>query len=162
MPRNHALACRRRWTGADTHFSALLYPSTLRYSLPLDFIANRRPNLICCRAARIGECPLLNEISQLLAKHKLIPFLGAGVSRPQLGLGAPELRSRLAETLPEAPPNALGLADVAQLIEDSEGSDALVTRLRELLYREQFDDATGTAHLLVMSLGCGLVYPPTH
>jgi hypothetical protein len=101
---------------------------------------------------------LLNEISQRLAKHKLIPFLGAGVSRAQLGFGAPELRSRLAETLPEPPPNASGLADVAQLIEDSEGSDALIRRLRNMLCRQQFDDATGTAHLLVMSLGCGLVY----
>ena len=119
-----------------------------------------RINLVCYEAASVVEFNLLDEIGLQLAKHKLIPFLGAGVSRPQLGLGAPELRSRLAETLPEAPPNALGLADVAQLIEDSEGSDALVTRLRELLYREQFDDATGTAHLLVMSLGCGLVYIP--
>ena len=117
-----------------------------------------RINLVCYEAASVVEFNLLDEIGLQLAKHKLIPFLGAGVSRPQLGLGAPELRSRLAETLPEAPPNALGLADVAQLIEDSEGSDALVTRLRELLCREQFDDATGTAHLLVMSLGCGLVY----
>jgi hypothetical protein len=107
---------------------------------------------------RIGARTLLNEISQLLAKHKLIPFLGAGVSRPQLGFGAPELRSRLAESLPEPPAKELGLADVAQLIEDTEGAEALLTRLRALLCRGQFDDATGTAHLLVMSLGCGLIY----
>jgi hypothetical protein len=100
----------------------------------------------------------LEEIGKLLAKHKLIPFLGAGVSRSQLGLGVPELRARLSEHLPEAFDREAGLAEVAQAIEDRVGTERLIVLLRSMLLREQFDDATGTAHLLVMSLGCGIVY----
>ena len=101
---------------------------------------------------------MLDEISRLLARHKLIPFLGAGISRRQLGVGAPELRLRLAERLSEPPPKDCDLAAVAQRIEDTFGSEALVMALRSHLCREQFDDATGTGHLLILSLNCGLVY----
>jgi hypothetical protein len=52
-----------------------------------------RINLVCYEAASVVEFNLLDETGQLLAKHKLIPFVWVGVSRAQLGVGAQELRS---------------------------------------------------------------------
>src|ERR1700729_4179279 len=101
---------------------------------------------------------LLDEIGRKLAKHKLIPFIGAGVSRPQLGVGAPELRARLVEAfgVPSAPER--DLAAVAQFIEDTKGSEALIASLSSHLYRTEFDDSTGATHLQILSLDCGLIY----
>ncbi|MHB1630958.1 MAG: hypothetical protein ACYCR3_00735 [Acidithiobacillus sp.] len=31
------------------------------------------------------EGAILDEMADLLSKHKLVPFFGAGISRPQLG-----------------------------------------------------------------------------
>jgi hypothetical protein len=104
------------------------------------------------------EQPILDGISGLLARHKLVPFLGAGISRPQLGFAAPGLRNRLAEVMVNPPPDGAELAQVADLMEQISGRDYLVAELRKHLCREEFDDALSTSHLLTFSLGCGLVY----
>ncbi len=64
-----------------------------------------------------------DEISRLLATQKVVPFLGAGISRQQLGFAAPGLRNRLAKTMAEPPHQDTDLAAVAQLIEDRIGEN---------------------------------------
>lgn len=106
----------------------------------------------------MADSPILDSLSALLARHKLVPFLGAGISRPQLGFAAPGLRSRLAEAMRTPPPHTADLAQVAELLEQEKGEEGLVTELRGHLTRAEFDDLQSTAHLLTFSLDCGLIY----
>lgn len=99
-----------------------------------------------------------DEISRLLATQKVVPFLGAGISRQQLGFAAPGLRNRLAKTMAEPPHQDTDLAAVAQLIEDRIGENNFAAELRKHLQRNEFNDTLATTHLLVLSLDCGVVY----
>jgi hypothetical protein len=101
---------------------------------------------------------MLDEISRLLATQKVVPFLGAGISRQQLGFAAPGLRNRLVEAMGELPHADADLASVAQLLEDRVGEHNFASELRKHLQRYEFNDALATAHLLVLSLDCGVVF----
>ena len=101
---------------------------------------------------------IIEKLGSLLARHKLVPFLGAGISRAQLGFAAPGLRDRLAAaSTPPSDPQA-DLAQVAEDMERRNGREALVAELRRHLHREEFDDTLSTTHLLAFSLDCGLLY----
>lgn len=100
----------------------------------------------------------IEDLSSLLARHKLVPFLGAGISRAQLGFAAPGLRDLIAVAMsPPADPQA-DLAQVAEEMERRSGREALVAELLKHLHRDGFDDALSTTHLQAFSLDCGLVY----
>ena len=100
----------------------------------------------------------LEEISERIAGHKLIPFLGAGISRPQLGFAATGLRDLLSAVMKKEPPINADLARVADLLEQEGDSSAVVAELKKHLQRDELDDALVTSHLLVFSLDCGLIY----
>jgi hypothetical protein len=106
----------------------------------------------------VSQLELLEAMSQRLANHKLIPFLGAGISRPQLGFAAPGLRDRLAEALRTEPPGTADLTMVADLLEQESGSDAFISQLERHLHLSELDDALCTSHLLAFSLDCGIIY----
>ena len=101
---------------------------------------------------------MIDEISRLLATQKVVPFLGAGISRQQLGFAAPGLRNRLVKTVGEQAHEEADLAAVAQLLEDRIGKDSFAAEIRKHLQRSEFNDALATIHLLVLSLDCGIVY----
>ena len=101
---------------------------------------------------------IVEELATLLARHKLVPFLGAGISRAQLGFAAPGLRTRLAAGMTPPPDPCADLAQVAEDIERRQGCGALMAELKRHLHRDEFDDALSTTHLLAFSLDCGLLY----
>lgn len=107
---------------------------------------------------RVQTASILDEIGRLLATHKVVPFLGAGISRSQLGFAAPGLRRLIAESLGEPHQEGTDLAAVAQRMSDKFGPKGLATELCNHLHRTEIDDILATTHLLVLSLDCGVVY----
>ncbi|ADO68469.1 SIR2 family NAD-dependent protein deacylase [Stigmatella aurantiaca] len=98
---------------------------------------------------------LIAEAAALAAKHKLIPFLGAGCSLPHLGSGWDDITTKLA--------TALGIAEtdplkVAQLYVDRFGKERFCDFLKEHLRIDAYDDLKGPTHLQVMSLRVGTIY----
>jgi hypothetical protein len=77
----------------------------------------------------------IGEMADLLSKHKLLPFFGAGISRQHLGVAAAELAREMAEEI-DYPPNTL-LAEVADGYAATRGNAAFVDFLnRKLVVRE--------------------------
>lgn len=100
--------------------------------------------------------PIVNEISELLASYKLVPFIGAGVSRRHLGLAGAELAQALATEIGE--PLETPLANVSDLYAARRGSDAFIAFLRERLLVDDLDEQKAPGHRLLLSLGPNLVY----
>lgn len=92
----------------------------------------------------------------LLAKHKLVPFFGAGISRQHLGLAAAELAHEMANEIgcsPETP-----LADVADAYTRARGQSAFVDFLTRKLVVSQLDERKVPSHRLLVSLMQNLLY----
>jgi hypothetical protein len=66
--------------------------------------------------------PIIVEMAGLLAEQKLVPFFGAGISRPHLGIAAVELAHELATEV-GAPLDTL-LSEVSDMYIDQRGEPA--------------------------------------
>lgn len=103
-----------------------------------------------------ANADVLDELAELLAKHKLVPFFGAGISRQQLGVAGAELAREMAAQLSE--PEDTLLSKVADDFADRLGEDALLVFLKRKLILSQFDDAKVPIHRLLVSLSLNLLY----
>ncbi len=95
-------------------------------------------------------------MADLLAKHKLVPFFGAGISRQHLGLAAAELAHEMAEAIgypPETP-----LADVADAYANARGQATFVDFLSRKLVVTELDERKAPSHRLLVSLMQNLLY----
>ncbi len=102
------------------------------------------------------ETAILDQLADLLAKHKLIPFFGAGISRRQLGFAAAELAQEIAP-LVHKPPETL-LSQLADDFIDQLGESAFISFLKSKLVLPEVDDAKVSAHRLLLSLSPRLLY----
>lgn len=96
------------------------------------------------------------EMAVLLAKHKLVPFFGAGISRQHLGLAAAELAHDMAAEIghpPETP-----LADVADTYIEARGQAAFVEFLNRKLVVSDLDERKVPSHRLLVSLMQNVLY----
>jgi hypothetical protein len=99
---------------------------------------------------------VLDEMANLLAQHKLVPFFGAGISRQHLGLAAAELAAEMAQQIGAVPETLL--SDVADQFADKFGEKAFVDFLRSKLVVPQLDESKAPAHRLLLSLSLNLLY----
>lgn len=104
---------------------------------------------------------LLEQLAELLARHKLVPFVGAGCSAPHLGVDWDGLTAEMAMRaglhrgwkrwkLPQL--------KVAQKFVDAFGREALIDLLASRLGIQEFDDSKGETTLSLLSTGIGVVY----
>lgn len=99
---------------------------------------------------------VIGEMADLLARHKLVPFFGAGVSRQHLGFAADELAGEMASATGQ-PPETL-LADVADVFADARGEQEFVAFLRERLVVKELNERKAPSHRLLVSLMQNLLY----
>ena len=100
--------------------------------------------------------PIIMEIAELLAGYKLVPFIGAGISRRHLGFAAAELAQALTTEIGEPPETSLSI--VSDLYAARRGNDAFIAFLRERLLVDHLDEQKAPGHRLLLSLGPRLVY----
>lgn len=99
---------------------------------------------------------VITEMATLLAQQKLIPFFGAGISRPHLGLAAAELARDMAQEIGADP--ATLLSQLSDDFADKRGEAAFVEFLRKKLVVSTLDDTKASTHRLLLSLGQNLLY----
>jgi len=99
---------------------------------------------------------IVEEMADLLAKHKLVPFFGAGISRQHLGFAAAELAHEMANEIGSSPETSL--ADVADAYTDARGQSAFVDFLTRRLVVSQLDERKVPSHRLLVSLMQNLLY----
>ncbi|KCB49359.1 SIR2 family NAD-dependent protein deacylase [Bordetella hinzii] len=95
-------------------------------------------------------------MADLLARHKLVPFFGAGISRQHLGLAAAELARDMAAKIgspPETP-----LADLSDAYVEARGLDAFVAFLSSKLVVAELDERKVPSHRLLVSLMQNVLY----
>lgn len=99
---------------------------------------------------------ILDDIARRIADYSVVPFVGSGCSKDHLTYDWDGLTGVLAAEIGERAtlPNTL----IAQRYEDSFGRERLVSRLRELLSIEDFDDAKGESILALGALGLKIFY----
>jgi hypothetical protein len=98
----------------------------------------------------------VEEMADLLSKHKLVPFFGAGISRQHLGLAAAELAREMAEEIGYPPETQL--ADVADAYGEVRGNAAFVDFLDRKLVVRELDERKAPSHRLLVSLMQSLLY----
>jgi hypothetical protein len=104
---------------------------------------------------------LLEQLAELLARHKLVPFIGAGCSAPHLGIDWDGLTAEMATQagLPHGWKRwKLPQLKVAQKFVDAAGRKALTDLLVSRLGVQEFDDGRGETTLSLLSTGIGVVY----
>jgi hypothetical protein len=100
--------------------------------------------------------PIILEMAELLAQQKLIPFFGAGISRPHLGLAAEELARAMAEKIGADPSTLLSL--VSDEFADKLGRTAFVEFLKGKLVVPTLDETKASTHRLLLSLNQNVLY----
>jgi hypothetical protein len=98
---------------------------------------------------------LLNEISDLCSENRIIPFLGAGCSAPQLNCDWDSLMEEIAE---QYKISEKGNLETAQSFINKYGKDSFCELLKERLSIEVFDDVKGHVFLAIKSMAFGLIY----
>src|ERR1700720_1824683 len=101
---------------------------------------------------------MLEEIALGLAKHKLVPFFGAGVSAPHLSVVWSDLTNEMADAIGLPEHQRADPLEVADRFVDAQGPVALARLLRQRLIVSAFDDVKGWAHLWLLSLNAGVLY----
>lgn len=99
---------------------------------------------------------VIAEVAKLLSQQKLIPFFGAGISRPHLGFAAEELARQMATEIGADPGTLLSV--LSDKFEDERGSDAFVDFLRERLVVPVLNDDRAATHRLLLSLSQNVLY----
>ncbi len=102
------------------------------------------------------EGAILDEMADLLGKHKLVPFFGAGISRPQLGFSAAGLAQQMADQIEQR--SGTLLSELSDSFADKFGEEAFIGFLKEKLVLSDFDDTKVAAHRLLLSLSLNLLY----
>lgn len=108
------------------------------------------------KRATTDPTAILKEMAGFLANHKLVPFVGAGISRQQLGFAAAELAGEMAGSL--GLPADTMLSDVSDAFAEEKGNAAFVDFLRSKLVRTDFDDRLTPTHRLLVSTMAGVIY----
>ncbi|SHK59416.1 SIR2 family NAD-dependent protein deacylase [Alicyclobacillus tolerans] len=103
----------------------------------------------------IATSPMVSVLAPLAARHKLVPFLGAGCSVPILHVDWDGIRDEMAYALGVEPGDHLV---IAQQYVDSYGKSGLCDFLKPKLLVDGFDAERGTTQLQIMSLGLGIIY----
>jgi SIR2-like domain len=98
----------------------------------------------------------IEEMARLLAQHKLVPFFGAGISRPHLGFDAGELAREMAREIGVSEDTPL--SQVSDLFVEKNGEEAFISHLRQKLVVKELDDSKATTHVLLVSLCPNLLY----
>ncbi|KPV44079.1 SIR2 family NAD-dependent protein deacylase [Alicyclobacillus ferrooxydans] len=102
-----------------------------------------------------ADSNIISVLAPLAARHKLVPFLGAGCSVPILHVDWDEIRDQMAHTLGVQPGDHLV---IAQQYVDKYGKSGLCDFLESKLLVDSFDADRGTTQLQIMSLGLGIIY----
>jgi hypothetical protein len=101
---------------------------------------------------------MFENIANGLAKHKLVPFFGAGVSAPHLRVLWKDLSDEMADEIGLPPDRRDDFLKVADDFVAAKGNAALTEMLRKRLIVSEFDDLKGWSHLFLLSLNAGLLY----
>jgi SIR2-like domain len=101
---------------------------------------------------------MFEEIASGLARHKLIPFFGAGVSAAHLGVVWQDIVDEMADDVGLPSVQRRDFLEVADRFVAERGDEALATLLRKRLIAAEFDDIRGWPHLFLLSLSCGVLY----
>ncbi len=101
---------------------------------------------------------VIREMAELLARQKLVPFFGAGISRQHLGVAAAELAAEMAQAL--GVPADTALSELADEFADKFGEEAFVRFLRKRLVVSSIDDTNVPVHRLLLSLSPSVLYTP--
>lgn len=97
----------------------------------------------------------IEEIAQLTAQRKLLPFLGAGCSKAMLNCDWDSLIQDMRSCIRTA---AEGHLAIAQAYVDEHGKAGLCEFLRPRLYTDHFDEEKGGSHIAVMCSGAHVIY----
>ncbi|CAB3768585.1 SIR2 family NAD-dependent protein deacylase [Paraburkholderia solisilvae] len=106
--------------------------------------------------SEIDPFSLIDEMADLLARHKLVPFFGAGLSRQHLGVAAAELAGEMAAEIGRA--SDTPLAEIADVFADERGQAAFIAFLNEKLVVAELDERKTPSHRLLVSLMQNLLY----
>jgi len=98
---------------------------------------------------------IIQEIIDGIANFRIIPFLGAGMSKPCGALSWAEIISKLQSELNTSSENFL---IVAQEYEDKFGRDALVTRLKDMCELKIIDSKSLDNHMKILAMNPPIVY----
>src|SRR4051812_14060732 len=100
----------------------------------------------------------IHQIAEGLARHKLVPFFGAGVSAGQLQILWQDISDEMADAA-NVPAGVRGdPLKVGDEYVNTKGEAALAELLRARLIVPHFDDVKGWAHLFLLSLSAGVLY----
>ncbi|MFG7103568.1 SIR2 family protein [Burkholderia pseudomallei] len=99
---------------------------------------------------------IIGEMADLLARHKLVPFFGAGISRQHLGVAAAELAREMTVELNR--PHETPLSEIADSFSDERGEEAFVAFLHRKLVVTELDERKVPSHRLLVSLMQNLLY----
>lgn len=102
-----------------------------------------------------GDLILIDEIATKIAKHKIIPFVGAGCSAPILNIDWDGIVSKMKSELSS---ESDGHLEIAQDFVEKRGKEALCHFLNQYFSIEKFDDEKGYSYLALMSMGIKLIY----
>jgi hypothetical protein len=100
--------------------------------------------------------PVIEQMAVLLSQQKLVPFFGAGLSRPHLGFAAAELAHEMAKRVGASPETPL--SDVSDAFADKFSEGDFVDYLKSKLIVTELDEAKASAHRLLLSLTQNLIY----
>jgi len=98
---------------------------------------------------------VLDSLAKMAAKHKIVPFIGAGCSIPHLSYGWDSLVAEMKNEINSSYSDHL---EVAQEFINKRGKKGLCEFLKEKLLIDKFEDKKGFTHIAIMSLGIKLIY----
>ena len=105
-----------------------------------------------------SEDQMFDEIAAGLAKHKLVPFFGAGASASHLHVLWKDLSDEMADAIKLPADQRDDFLKVADEFVAAKGETALAELLRLRLIVSDFDDVKGWSHLFLLSLNSGVLY----
>jgi hypothetical protein len=98
---------------------------------------------------------IIKEIVEGITTFKIIPFLGAGMSKPCKALDWTEIITELKKELKTSTENYLS---VAQEYEDTFGREKLITRLKEMCKLEIVDSVSLDNHMKILAMNPPIIY----
>ncbi len=102
------------------------------------------------------EAEMMDTLGRLLSQHKLVPFVGAGVSRQHLGFAGGELAVDMAKILGE--PSDTTLSRLADRYVEVKGEQGFADYLKARLTVDVLDEAKVPVHGLILSLSSRVIY----
>jgi len=98
---------------------------------------------------------IIDEIARLASNHKIVPFIGAGVSVNHLNLDWGSLTKEMSKQISTIETDNLIVAEEYVM---QKGMDDFCNFLKGKLIIDEFDDNKGISHLAIISLGIRLIY----